>query len=233
MRRLLTSLVVLLVLLVAADRLTSLYAEHRVATSLRDTETLGSTPSVHIHGFPFLTQLFRGHYDDVQVVAHDFTRADVVRIDSVDVHLHGVKLPLSDALSGSAKRVPVDHVDGVAVIAYSSLDRAHDGLTFSYAGTGRIKVTGGVSVLGQSVQAAATGRISLHGDAFVVSVDSVSVGGAQAPQAVTSVVSGAFGVTTSLPTLPFHFTLKSVRATARGIEIGGSADDIVLETGGR
>jgi hypothetical protein len=52
---------------------------------------------------------------------------------------------------------------------------------------------------------------------------------------VTAVVDAAarraFGVSTALPTLPFHFTLKSVRVTSAGVEVSGAATNVVLTTG--
>ena len=231
MRRIITTIVVLVALFVLVDRLTVLYAQHRVAVTVRHTEHLASTPDVKIHGFPFLTQLVRQRFGDVEVVVNGFTRGGRVTVDRIDVHLHDARVNLGDALGGGATRVPVKRVDGIVTIKYASLNRAHDGLTFSYAGAGAVRVTGGVSIAGQRITASATAGMVLISDGLSVAVNTVTGAGTLATAAVDAAVRRAFGVSTALPTLPFHFTLKSVRATSAGVEISGSATNVTLTTG--
>jgi hypothetical protein len=231
MRRVITTVVVLLALLVLADRLGVLYAEHRVAVTLRNTENLGTSPTVKIHGFPFLTQLLRERFSDVEVIVKGFTRAGAVDYDRIDVHLHDARVALGDALAGGGTRVPVKRVDGTAVVGYSALNRAHQGLSFGYAGSNTIRVSGAVSISGRTVDATGTGRMVLEGNRLLVLVDSVTVANGATVGAADAAARGAFAVRTALATLPFHFTLKSVRATSAGIEVAGSADNVTLATG--
>jgi hypothetical protein len=228
MRRLITTVVVLVALFVLVDRVSVSYAEHRVATTLRDTEHLESTPSVTIHGFPFLTQLARGHFGDVEVVVNNFRRGAAIDVDRIDVHLRGATVSLSDALAGGATRVPVDRVDGTVTVSYASLSQVHPGLTFAYAGGGRVRVTGAVTVLGHRIQASGTGRMVLVSHGLSVVIDDVTGAGSAATAAINAAARRALGVSTALSTLPFHFTLSSVRATSAGIEISGTARDVTL-----
>lgn|SRR5437764_3617528 len=231
MRRLITTIVVLVAVFVLVDRVAVVYAEHRVASTVRKTENLATTPSVKIHGFPFLTQLVRQRFGDVEVVVKDFNRTGAVVVDRIDVHLHDARVNIGEALKGGGTRVPVRRVDGTATISYLSLNRAHDGLSFGYAGAGRVHVTGGVSVLGRRITASATARMVLAGDGFSAAVDSITGGATAAAATVDRTVRRAFGVSTPLPRFPFHFTLTSVRATSAGIEVSGSASNVVLTTG--
>jgi hypothetical protein len=231
MRRLITTVVVLIALLVLADRLGVLYAEHRVAVTLRNTENLGTSPTVKIHGFPFLTQLLRERFTDVEVIVNGFTRAGAVDFGRVDVHLHDARVSVGDVLAGGGTRVPVKRVDGTATIGYDAMNRAHHGLSFSYAGSNTIRVSGAVSISGRTVDAAGTGRMVLEANRLLVLVDSVTVTGNVIAGASDAAVRSAFSVRTALPTLPFHFTLRSVRATSAGIEVAGSADNVTLATG--
>ena len=58
MKKLLVALLVLLALLVGADRVAEQVAEGRIADQLR--ADLSSAPQVEIGGFPFLTQALAG-----------------------------------------------------------------------------------------------------------------------------------------------------------------------------
>src|SRR3954464_3756232 len=125
MRRLISTVVVLVAVLVLVDRVAVLYAEHRVAAAVRNTEHLDSTPSVKIHGFPFLTQLAREEFGDVEVIVRDFGPAHAVDIDKIDVHLRDARVDIGDALGGTASRVPTRRIDGTVLIAFTTLNRAH------------------------------------------------------------------------------------------------------------
>jgi hypothetical protein len=207
-----------------------LYAEHRVAVAVRNTEQLGNTPKVKIHGFPFLTQMARQKFGDVEVVVRDFAPAHAVAFDKIDVHLRDARVDIGDALGGTASQVPTRRIDGTALIAFSALNRVHQGLNFGLAPGGRVKVSGGVMIAGQSVQASITGRMSLQGSTLAIGVDELSVASGALTSAIRSVVAKAVAVSTELPTLPFHFRLTSVRVTSAGVEISGSADNVTLAT---
>ncbi len=221
MRRLVAIVVVLIVLFVVADRISVHYVQGRVADDLRQTERLTSQPSVTIHGFPFLTQLL-GKLSDVEVVVHDFRRGDAIDISKIDVHLRDADVPLNDDPT-----VPVGHVDATVLLSYRALSSVHQGLTFGYAGGNRLRVTGSVTVGGVQVTTSASGHVDLAGNALSVGIDGVDTGSAAAADAI-DVVRRVFGVRTPLPVLPFHFRLTSARATAAGIEVRGSADNVVL-----
>jgi hypothetical protein len=59
-RKLLTFIVVLGLLLVLADRVAWWVAERGVATAIQESENLPQRPGVSIGGFPFLTQAIEG-----------------------------------------------------------------------------------------------------------------------------------------------------------------------------
>ena len=134
MRGLLITLLFLIVLLVAADRVALLVAEHVVATQLQSTGTLSARPSVSIRGIPFLTQAVAGRYDDVEVTASNVTSGRE-RLSSFQASLRGLHLPLSQALSGSVARVPVDLITSRVVLSYAELQArlANRDLTLSAA----------------------------------------------------------------------------------------------------
>jgi hypothetical protein len=184
---------------------------------------------VKIHGFPFLTQLLRQRFSDIEVTV-DHYRNRGLEADHLDVHLHGASIGLGDVTSGSGATVPVKHIDGVARLDYSTLNRLHNGLSFAYAGANQVRVTGSVTAGGVAVQASATGRVALDGDGFSVAIGSVSSPGNPVGSVIDAAIRRTFAVHTSLPSLPFSITLKSVRATSAGIEVSASADNVTLSS---
>ena len=69
MRKLLITLVVLAVLLVAADFGLRAYAESRTADAVQTELGTSARPDVSIEGFPFLVNAVRGEYPQVVVTA--------------------------------------------------------------------------------------------------------------------------------------------------------------------
>jgi hypothetical protein len=228
MRRLIGTVIVLVAVLALVDRVTVLYAEHRVGLAVRNTEHLSNTPTVKIHGFPFLTQLAGEKFGDVEVIVRDFAPPHAVAFDKIDVHLRDARVHLGDVATGTASRVPTRRIDGTATIAFGALNRVHEGLSFGPAGNGGIKVSGGVSVAGQTTQASITGRMRLVNNALEIAVDGVNLAHGAPSTAISSIVSKAIAVSTDLPSLPFHFRVTSVRVTAKGVEVSGSADNVTL-----
>jgi DUF2993 family protein len=57
MRKLLIAVIILVGLLVAADRVGAVVASHEIASQVQTAYNLPSKPSVTVRGFPFLTQV--------------------------------------------------------------------------------------------------------------------------------------------------------------------------------
>ena len=226
MRRFIATSVVLIAVLVGVDRLAVLCAQSRVATNVRISQQLSQDPDVTIHGFPFLTQLFGGTYDDIEASLHDVRRGSL-RIASIDIHLRRAHVPFSDVVSDSVDRVLVERLEGTVTIGYTDL-AARTALTLTYNRAGGVIVTGTVRVGGTAINAEADGRIAIEGRRITVGVENVRVGGEPAPAAVEAVARRSFAFSVNVPTLPFAIELHSVRATARGIEITATGKRVVL-----
>jgi hypothetical protein len=121
MRRLVVSLLVLVALLVVADRVTLWAAQRDVAERLQADAHLRSTPAVSIHGFPFLTQLISGNYDDVDVDLHGLD-ADGLRLSRLSVQVHGAHVSLADVISQTRSRIRVDRANAQLLVTYADLD---------------------------------------------------------------------------------------------------------------
>jgi hypothetical protein len=224
---LLITLVVLLGLAVAADRIAVGIAENKVAEQLAAKGGLAGTPSVDIAGFPFLTQAFGGDYRDVRIslTAHDLGQPAGTR---ADVRLHGVHVPLSSVLSGSVKQVPVDRIDGTATLSYDLLAAQLGGdTTLRREGDG-LRITKTVQVLGQTLPLTAVGTVTLHGNDLVVDVQKASGAGVDVPGFLVDRVSDLLDIRYTIPALPFGLQLTSVQPADDGVDVTVAAKDTVL-----
>lgn len=123
MRKLVVGLLILVALLAVLDRVAHSAAQHDVAERLQADAELKSAPSVQIHGYPFLTQLIGGDYDDIDVVMHGLD-SNGVRIDRLTVHVRGAHVSLGDVLSQDRSRIHVDHATAQLELAYPDVHQA-------------------------------------------------------------------------------------------------------------
>jgi len=222
MRKLLVAIVVVLGLLVVADRVLAVVAAHAVADKVAEDQQDCAKPGVDIGGFPFLTQAIRGRYDDVRLTTHCQTKG--VSLDPVSADLRGVHVSLTSIVHRKVSRVPVDDLTGSATLPYSEINAHLPGQQLS-VGAGpnnTITVTGTLSVAGHSVSAHGTGAVSISDGQLHIAVTSVST-------PVGSVdPGGAFSASLPLPSLPFHLTGASVSGSSAGVVITGHAHNVVL-----
>lgn len=229
MRKLLVSLTVLVVLVLAADRIGAAAAGTVIAGKLRTSAGLERVPSVRITGFPFLTQALGGRYDRVDVEADGISRGGV-RITRATTSLYGVQVPLSDALQRSVTSVPVERLSARVVIAF--VDLASSGgrsLTIAPDG-GRLRVNGRVTVLGQSLSVGTTSSIRIDGSALVITGQTVSVQGKQLAGPVGAALAGTLDLRVPIGRLPYDLTLTGVHVEAGGVVVTAASGPTVLAT---
>lgn len=228
MKGLFTTLVVLVVLAVAADRVSLVLAQRAVAAQLQASGSLSVRPDVSVRGFPFLTQAVAGRYDDVELSARDVT-AGAGRISELDVALRGVRVPLSAVLSGSVREVPVDSVRATLLVTYAEMSRQLQGRRLSVSPAGdRLRVTGSVQVLGRTVMASAISTVAVSGTSVVVTARRFEVGNAAANRAVTAALAGRFDFVIRLGMLPYGLKLGSLQVQPRGVVATAAAAHTVL-----
>ena len=207
MRRLVLVVVLLVGLLALADRLGAFAAERVVAMRMQSDQSLAVRPDVTIDGFPFLTQMFRGHYDHVDVSVRDLRRGSL-DINKVVAHLSGVDVPFSRVVRQQVKRIVVQHADAEVDLNYDNVNELLSGkhLRLSEGVGGRVHVT------------ASAGPVHVNGD-FPLTVQGSAV--------VIALPAGA-SVQIPLPDLPFGITLQSARADGDGIVVRCSASGFVV-----
>ena len=120
MRKLLIFVIILAGLLVAADRIGVVVADHEIAGHIQTAYHLPSKPSVSVHGFPFLTQVISGHYDEIDMSTRQLTTQGVT-VSNLTAQLTGVRAPLSDLTGhGSATISAVGRLKMMGVTMMSS-----------------------------------------------------------------------------------------------------------------
>jgi len=212
-RRLVIVVAVIVALLVVLDRVAVVAADRAVAARIQTQEHLQSRPDASIGGFPFLTQAIGGKYDDVTLTVHHYSRL-AVTVDTITVELHGVHVGLGAVLSQHLSSVPVDSATAHILLSYDDLNTylRTKGVTVAPGGDGKVRITGSVTVAGQTLSVTGTATIDVTSDSLLL----------RAANAVT--------VTVPLAGLPFQIALQSAKATNRGIQVTTTAQGLVLHS---
>jgi hypothetical protein len=221
---------VLLVLALIADRVAVQVAESAVATRLQGELKLADKPQVTAHGFPFLTQLLGGRYDDIEVTAKGVTAQQFSGL-TVHAHLRGLRAPFS-ALTQGVDEVPVDHVQGTVGLPYDQIARATNipGLSLTANGDS-VRVAGTVTVLGQTLTASAHARAEVRDGTVIVTADHAQVLGVRLPAALLPLVERGLSFVVPVQNLPFGLRLTGVRVTRADLQVSAEADHVVLRKG--
>jgi hypothetical protein len=224
-----TALLALVILAVAADRLSLVVAQHAVATQLQASGGLSTRPDVSIRGMPFLTQAFAGKYDDVEVSTSGVT-AGGGRLSRLDVTLRGVQLPLADALTGMVSEVPVDSLRATVLMSYADIEsQLRDRRLSVGPAHGQLRVTGSVQVLGRTITASALSTVKLSGASVVVTAKRFEVGNAVASRAVSLALGNRFDFVIRVGQLPYGLTMSSLRVAPEGVIATADAAHTVLQ----
>jgi hypothetical protein len=227
LRGLLIFVIVLAVLVVAADRIGLVVAERQIASRVQSSQELSQQPSVDIEGFPFLTQVVANHYPAVRLKAQDMTvgsRERRVKLADLDARLRDLRTV--DRFSAAT----AETASGTALLTYQELSRAL-GVELGYAGGGRVQASSSVEVLGQTVTGTASAEVGvMGGDELTFS--SIRVGVRQAgiavPEQLTEQLSSIFANKLSLRGLPFHLQIQQLVATDEGVRISATARGLTL-----
>lgn len=223
------TVLVLLLIAVGVDQGARLITQSAAANRFQSSQHLPSKPSIHVMGFPFLTQLARRRFDHVRVTANGLVLAQSsssLRIASLTADLYG--LTVASDLSSAVTRSGT----GSALISYPDLSR-YAGVTVSYAGAGqggrgRVQAGKTISVLGQSISGTIAAVPAVSGQNEISFNDpQVNVGGAAVPQAITDQFNGLLPPL-SLRRLPNGLVVREVAAQPDGVLVTLVANDVTV-----
>ncbi|GHF00644.1 hypothetical protein GCM10018789_33010 [Streptomyces werraensis] len=241
LRILLVVAVVLGGIFVIVDRVAVHFAEGEAADRVRASEGLTSTPDVDIRGFPFLTQVLGGSFDEVRVGISDYEAGAgeggrTIRIADLRADLRGVEF------SGDFGSAVADSATGTATVAYDELLRnakaeptqVAPGITaevvaLSDGGNGKIKVALETTVLGTKLPEPVTVLSSVtvvDGNTVRVRADALPVlGGVEIAE---SRVRRITDFEQKIDGLPGGISLEKVRAAADGVDVTVTGKDVRL-----
>jgi hypothetical protein len=220
---LITLVIVLICLVVAADRIGERIAEDQVGARLQTKLETPEKPRVEIERIPFLTQVIAGRFGEVRITADQVpvsargARAD---LDRLDLALREVAVTDQQLNAGA--------VDGTAFVDYASLSSL-GGAEVNYVADGKIAIDFTTPVGGQTVSGTLAGRPVLTDGQLGLVEPQLRVAGIDLPQTLVDALLTSLLRSFTLPDLPFNLALTSVTASDSGMTFGLAGRDIAVD----
>jgi DUF2993 family protein len=214
-RRLLIVFVVIVGLLVALDRIGNAVAERLTADTIQSNQHLPKRPDVNITGFPFLSQLATGNFDEIIITDNDVP----VGGSSSNVHLSTIRVALHRVhVARTLSSVHAVTADAAATMSFRDLGRALGGVRITYDGGGRVTAAKSITILGHRISGAISARP-------MISNDTLSFGQAHISN-VNQLIAGAaallakvFAVHLPLGGIPFDVRVRSLHVDKSGLHL--------------
>ncbi|NUP01935.1 MAG: DUF2993 domain-containing protein [Nonomuraea sp.] len=219
MRKLIVFLIVLIVLLVALDRVAVAGVERDLANRIAAASDLSGPPTVTIEGIPFLTQAVSGHYPEVRFDLGTLTYGGVP-VKNLRGAAYDVTAPLSDVLQNRAD-IRARRVTVSGTLTRATIDKyAPEGVKISGNGR-RLVASGEVTVGANKVKFDAELRVEVADGGIRLQAEKI--------QGVPDQL--AHFVTYTIPfkgKLPFDVKITGVRSVAEGLEFSAEATDVPI-----
>ncbi|MFW6638679.1 DUF2993 domain-containing protein [Nocardiopsis algeriensis] len=226
MRKFLVVLLVLLaVLVVAADMGGRSLAQSMIAQQISQRMEMSEEPEVSIEGWAFLPQALGGTYEELNIRATSATLGEVTA-EQIEITASDVEAPLADLLS--TPNVVAGTLEGTAVLPYSFVNPyLPEGVTVSTEnGSPRISGTVALADFGISVPVEAAPEITVEEGTILVTPTDVQVG--DAPVDVSGMVADMITFSFPMPELPYGLALTGAESIPGGLRITGTATDVPL-----
>ncbi len=107
---------------VGVDYGTSIYAEYRLSSTVRQAAHLGSDPFVAILAFPFIPQAMRRHYNELEIKANAVEHAMTGQA-TLEATMHSVDLTYASWLIRPEAKLPVGELESRIIIDSVHLGR--------------------------------------------------------------------------------------------------------------
>ncbi|GAB2825035.1 LmeA family phospholipid-binding protein [Lentzea nigeriaca] len=250
---LIVTVIVLAVLLVAADFALAAAGEYQIAQRMREKLQLNEDPSVRINGFPFMLQAVRGDYKHVRIEAsgvpikNEQQGVDLRDLDIV-ADLRHTRVELADLLAGNVSKATIDKVEGSIKIKALDLNRLANQVTpFDKLSiepdnrvatptptdvnapktTAAIKISGQTTVAGKVVTVAAYGQIALVSGAIQINIDDIELEDTSLKEIIPQ-LRQALAIKIDPGTLPFGATPTAVEVESGAFILRGVITDVPL-----
>ncbi|MEV6038211.1 DUF2993 domain-containing protein [Nonomuraea sp. NPDC052116] len=219
MRKLIIFLIVLVILLVAVDRVAVAGVERDLANRIAAATDLSDKPTVTIEGIPFLTQAISGHYPEVRFNLGTFTTM-AVPIKNLRGVAYDVTAPLADVLQNRAN-IQAGRVAITGTLTRATIDKyAPSGVKIGGNGE-RLTASGEVTVGVNKVKFNAEMRVELVDGGIKIQAEKIE----GVPDQLASLVSYTIKFKGKLP---FDVKVTGVKSVAEGLEISAEASDVPI-----
>ncbi|GIF06011.1 LmeA family phospholipid-binding protein [Actinoplanes siamensis] len=246
-RGLLIFVVILLLLLLGgafvADRWGKGFAEgviaDKVAEQVRAQRATSDTPEVTIEGFPFVTQVLDGRYQEIHIQVPNLTAPiendRKIALPVLDIHAKDVRASL-DTLRSGAGDVVVGAVTANGTIDYPQLVAllGQKGVQLSEK-DGKLIGAVRVTALGQQVDLSGTAKLTVVENAIQVrfaDVKATNLPDLPLIQNIVDAQARRMALDIPAPKLPMQLKVQSVTATPAGLNVTFGADEVNLNAGG-
>lgn len=241
---LLVMLVLLLGVVIIADRVGAGVAEDRIAQEAASElkkagATTASEPKVKIGGFPFLTQVLGGNYDKITITA-DKPQSEDIKLETMTIVATDVKAAASDLLNGRGP-VTANLITGTATMSWetvrSLITLANLPVPFDPAKL-EVKVVDNnvelrlpLALAGYSTTLVAKGTIVVAEGKIDLKLSDIQAEGVDLPRAAQSLlnsVKNRLAATIRTPKMPYTLTIKSINTDANGVKVIATAANVQL-----
>ncbi|GLW33887.1 LmeA family phospholipid-binding protein [Actinoplanes regularis] len=246
-RGLLIVVVVLLLLLlgglVVADSFGKSFAEgiigDKVAEQVRAQKASSDTPEVTIEGFPFMTQVLNGEYQEIRIqLPHLTAPIDGDRkaaLELLDIHAKTVRAPL-DALRSGQGDITVQNVTATGTIDYPQLIKliGQKGVQLS-AKDGKLVGSARMTALGQRLDLSGTAKLTVVNGGIRVrfaEVKAANLPNVPFIQNAVDAYAAKMALDLPAPKLPLKLKVQAVAPEADGLKVTFGASDVSLGSGG-
>ncbi|MER5458255.1 DUF2993 domain-containing protein [Micromonospora sp. NPDC002389] len=236
-------LLVLVGLIVIADRVAANVAERTIADEVRQQVAQqgaqSSPPEVELGGFPFLTQVLDGRYERITIRLRDVqgsVQGDAVALPSLDVDARNVRASLDTLRTGQGE-VVAETVNGTGTISYQSLAALLDreGLTLGEQ-DGKLAVTAPLDVLGQRLTVTGIAEIVVGEQGQIAlrfeDLDAEGLPNVAIARTLLNNFARSISVDVPLPELPFQLTVREVVPRPEGLTVTADARDVPINSVG-
>ncbi|MGM1075137.1 DUF2993 domain-containing protein [Streptomyces althioticus] len=204
-------LAALMLTLVVVDRVATGRVENRIATAFQDGLDTPEQPSVHIDGFPVLTQLTDGTLRHVAITAHDLpARGGERPVPVAELAVGLDHLELSDNAEVAHARA----VDATAFLSYEDLSNTLGPGISRDTDPGRVEAVLTRPLLGEVTVSAAVRAVSGNRVRFT----DVRVTHGNLPPSARRLLDRFFSEPVPLRNIPEGLHLRSVTPTATGLD---------------
>ncbi|TDC56857.1 DUF2993 domain-containing protein [Actinomadura sp. KC345] len=227
MRKVLVVLLILVIVgVIAADRIGVRVAEDRIAQEVAAQSDLTQRPDVTIHGIPFLTQVIGGEYDHIELGIGDWTQQGVTVTD-VKVDMRGVEAALSQVAGGNTANVTARTATVSAVAPYELIKKNAPREVRRIEPKGDdLAVDVQTSVLG--IQVNGTGVLQLKPTDRGIAVSPVSIETEGGPRIPLSALKQQLTWVVRVPALPLGAKISQIQPTPEGVRVGATAQNVKL-----